>query len=77
MCFLEVDLGVIAERFGVDTRVFADEIVALEGMAADGLVEIAGWRVRVTETGRPFLRSVCAVFDAYLEPAATRHAQAV
>jgi oxygen-independent coproporphyrinogen-3 oxidase len=46
-------------------------------MAADGLVEIAGWRVRITEAGRPFLRSVCAAFDAYLEPAATRHAQAV
>jgi oxygen-independent coproporphyrinogen-3 oxidase len=43
----------------------------------DGLVETDGWRVRVTEAGRPFLRTVCAAFDPYLEATATRHAQAV
>jgi oxygen-independent coproporphyrinogen-3 oxidase len=77
MCFLEVDLGETARRFGADPGVFAAEVAALEEMAADGLVEIAGWTLRVTEVGRPFLRSVCAAFDAYLEPTATRHAQAV
>lgn len=77
MCFLDVDLGAICHDFGADPRLFAGEIAALDEMVADGLVEIDGWRVRVTEAGRPFLRTACAAFDPYLEPAATRHAQAV
>ena len=77
MCFLEVDLDAIAQSFEADPRVFAGDLARLEEMAADGLVEIDGWRVRVTEAGRPFLRTACAAFDCYLEPAATRHAQAV
>ncbi len=77
MCFLEVDLGAIARSFEADPRVFTSDLAALEEMVADDLVEIDGWRVRVTEAGRPFLRTACAAFDCYLEPAATRHAQAV
>lgn len=77
MCFLDVDLNTIAQRFEADPAVFADNLTELGDMVADGLVEIDGWRVRVTEAGRPFLRTACAAFDPYLEPAATRHAQAV
>ncbi len=77
MCFLEVDLGAIAQSFEADPRAFTGDLAALEEMAADGLVEIDGWRVRVSEAGRPFLRTACAAFDPYLEAAATRHAQAV
>jgi oxygen-independent coproporphyrinogen-3 oxidase len=77
MCFLEVDLDTIAGRFETDPGVFADDLTKLVDMVTDGLVEIDGWRVRVTEAGRPFLRTVCAAFDPYLEATATRHAQAV
>ena len=56
---------------------FTSDLAALEEMVADGLVEIDGWRVRVTEAGRPFLRTACTAFDRYLEPDAVRHAQAV
>ena len=77
MCFLEVDLDAIAQSFEADPRVFAGDLARLEEMAADGLVEIDGWRVRVTGAGRPFLRTACAAFDGYLEPDAVRHAQAV
>ena len=77
MCFLEVDLGAIAQGFEADPRVFTGALATLEEMAADGLVEIDGWRVRVTGAGRPFLRTACAAFDGYLEPDAVRHAQAV
>ena len=34
-------------------------------------------RVRVTERGRPFVRSVCAVFDRYLDSGSARHSRAV
>jgi len=77
MCFLEVALGAIADKFVSDPRVFADDLAALEGMVTDGLVEIVGWRVRMTEAGRPFLRTACAAFDSYLETATGHHAQVV
>lgn len=77
MCFLEVDLGAIAGKFDPDPRVFAGDLAALEEMATDGLVEIDGRRVRMTEAGRRFLRTACAAFDSDLETATGRHAQAV
>ena len=33
--------------------------------------------IHVTERGRPFVRAVCAVFDAYLKPSHARHSQVV
>lgn len=40
--------------------------VRLAALAADGLVETSDAGVRVTETGRPFLRNICMAFDARL-----------
>jgi len=50
---------------------------ALAPMAGDGLVELDGVEIRITETGRPLMRAVCAVFDRYLETGKARHSQAV
>jgi len=77
MCFLEVDLDEVCREFGARPGVFADALSALAGMEADGVVVLDGARVRMTERGRPFVRTVCAAFDRYLEPGETRHAQAV
>ncbi|MCH8925957.1 MAG: oxygen-independent coproporphyrinogen III oxidase [Proteobacteria bacterium] len=77
MCFLEVDLDEVCRGFGAHPGVFADALPVLAGMAADGVVALDGARVRMTERGRPFVRTVCAAFDRYLEPGETRHAQAV
>ena len=56
-----------------------EDAEALRQFAADGLVEWDGRRVTVTERGRPFVRNVAAVFDAYLPRAgaAPRHSAAV
>ena len=46
----------------------------------DGLATWDGRRVAVTELGRPFLRSVAALFDAYLaaaEDGRPRHSRAI
>ena len=77
MCDLTVDLAEQARLFGAAAGVFAPELSELKAMAEDGLVELEEDRVRVTETGRPFLRSVCALFDSYLTTGKGRHAQAV
>jgi oxygen-independent coproporphyrinogen-3 oxidase len=44
-----------------------DEYRRLAGYASDGLVEISSDRLRVTPTGRYFLRSLCTEHDAYFE----------
>lgn len=39
----------------------------LSPMIEDGLVELNGRKVTVTERGKPFVRNVCMVFDPYLQ----------
>jgi oxygen-independent coproporphyrinogen-3 oxidase len=56
---------------------FAPSLPVLIELEADGLAVRTGWRVRVTEKGRPLVRAVCAAFDAYLEAGAGRHSAAV
>ena len=60
---------------------FTDELAAalpaLDPLARDGLVKVDGHRIAVTEEGRPLVRTVAAVFDAYLNPEADRHAKAI
>ncbi len=56
-----------------------DDAAGLARFVADGLVQWDGHRLEVTERGRPFVRNVAALFDAYLQPisGAPRHATAV
>ncbi|MFZ5609243.1 MAG: oxygen-independent coproporphyrinogen III oxidase [Pseudomonadota bacterium] len=73
MCALAIDLAPLQDA-GAD---FTPELALLRGMENDGLVRLSGSHVEVTELGRPFVRSVCAVFDAYLKPSPARHSLAV
>ena len=52
-------------------------LAVLAPLAAEGLVQMEGSRVTVTEAGQPVLRSVCAAFDRHLDPTETRHAKAI
>jgi oxygen-independent coproporphyrinogen-3 oxidase len=77
MCDLEVDLDAVAARHGAAGRRFDAERAHLAGLAADGLVELDGRRVRITPPGRPFMRLAAAAFDARFAPVPQRHARAV
>ena len=77
MCDLGADLAAIANDFGREPAYFAAEIVSLRAMQKDGVVELDGWQVRVTDDARALLRSVCAVFDRALGQGGARHAGAV
>ncbi len=77
MCDFAVDLGEVCARDGRHPRDLVHEISQLETFAADGLVELDGFRVKVTEPGRLLVRSVCAVFDIYLREAEGRHSRAL
>jgi len=72
MCDLALDL----DMFGGAAR-FAPEMTALGDLAAQGVVTIDGARIAVTPGGRPYIRIVAAVFDAYLAAAQKRHSMAV
>ena len=77
MCTLEVDPEEVGSGHGLTRDAFAAERERLKGMAEDGLVELHGNRIRVTEAGRPFVRVVAAAFDAYLQHGGQRHSRAI
>lgn len=75
MCGYEADLTALAAAGPGET--FAAERAALATMAADGLVELKDGLLQITERGRPWMRTVAAVFDRYLETGQARHSRAV
>ncbi|QUD90874.1 oxygen-independent coproporphyrinogen III oxidase [Phenylobacterium montanum] len=77
MCDFAVDLEQACADHGRGLDRLAEEIGRLEAIIADGLAEFDGRRLAVTRRGRPFVRSVAAVFDRYLQPSVARHAPAV
>jgi oxygen-independent coproporphyrinogen-3 oxidase len=77
MCTLEVDPEQVCRSHGLAHDVFTAERESLAGLAEDGLVELNGSRIRVTDAGRPFVRVVAAAFDAYLREGEQRHSRAI
>jgi len=79
MCDLEVDLIGLADAHRADPAPLVAALAGLAPFQADGLADWDGRRLAVSEKGRPFVRSVAALFDVYLKPddAKPRHARAV
>ena len=77
MCDLEVDLDQHCRAFGANTSLLDKELAALRPLIDDGLVEMRGYEVRVTERGRPLVRVVASIFDRYLTKGPGRHSPAV
>jgi oxygen-independent coproporphyrinogen III oxidase len=76
MCELTVDLAAIAAAHRREPDVFATELARIDAMADDGIATRDGYRVAVPEAARPYLRTVAAAFDRYLDPEAHRHSRA-
>lgn len=77
MCDFGVDIGAMIARHGITDVCFDTEFAQLRDLERDGIVRLDGLTVRVEEPFWPLVRSVAAVFDAYLQPEANRHAAAV
>ena len=80
MCDLEVDVDEIASEHGADAAPLkAAASCGMQRFEEDGLACWDGRRIAVTERGRPFLRSIAALFDAYLarHSEKKRHSRAV
>lgn len=74
LVFSETDLR---ERFGAAAEPLIEDAQLLRAADRDGLVARTPYGFRVTEVGRPFLRSIAACFDAYLAESDARHAVGV
>ncbi len=79
MCDMAVDLAAVAFAFGETPDYFKDDIAALRPFVEDGLATVDRFQVTVPDRGRPAMRAIAAVFDAYLadQTEQKRHAVAV
>ncbi|MFZ3180001.1 MAG: oxygen-independent coproporphyrinogen III oxidase [Methylocystis silviterrae] len=77
MCDFDVDYGAVAARHGYAENAFDAAQASLDALADDGVIDLQGRRLAVTERGKPFVRLVAAAFDAYLQSAPARHSSAV
>jgi oxygen-independent coproporphyrinogen III oxidase len=77
MCAMQVNLATIADEHQLAGLPFGPERLRLQNMANDGIVELSGDHIRLTEAGRPYVRAVAAVFDTYLNSGAGKHSRAV
>lgn len=76
MCDFRFPAGTLKERFGQAAEPLLHEAEAIVEADTDGLVQPDIDGFLVTERGRPFVRSICACFDAYLDSHA-RHSPGV
>jgi len=77
MCDLTVDLSEACTAHGIDVATLDQDVEKLAPLSADGICTVDGTRITVSEDGRPFIRLVASVFDAYLDSGQGRHSKAV
>ncbi len=80
MCDLVVDIEAIAGAHDADPApLIADAAEGIDRFVEDGLCFWDGSLIAVTKQGRPFVRSIAALFDVYLhrQTDSPRHARAV
>ncbi|TWC12805.1 oxygen-independent coproporphyrinogen-3 oxidase [Pseudomonas sp. SJZ085] len=68
ICHFNLAFAEIEQTFNIDFQgYFAALWPQLQAMAEDGLIELVNTHIKVLPAGRLLVRSVCMVFDAYLE----------
>ncbi len=77
MCDLTFSGSDVRRRFGAAAGPLLAEAETLVAADVDGLVGRTADGFVVTERGRPFVRSICSCFDAYLGKSAARHSSGV
>lgn len=77
MCDLKIDLQEIGNKYNQDKQVLDGFLNRLGFFQEDDLVHIEDYNIHITEKGRPLLRNIAVVFDAYYKETPHRHAQAI
>jgi len=68
ICNFKLEFAEIEQQFNIDFQGYFSALwPQLQGMAEDGLIRLERERIEVLPAGRLLVRSVCLVFDAYLE----------
>jgi oxygen-independent coproporphyrinogen-3 oxidase len=68
ICNFSLEFASIEQVFNIDFQGYFGELwPQLQCMAKDGLIELDNESITVLPAGRLLVRSVCMVFDAYLE----------
>lgn len=77
ICDMRLLASDVKAEFGVAAAPILAEMAAMDDFLADGLIERTEDGFVLTDRGRPFVRTICARFDAYLNKGAARHSVAV
>lgn len=79
ICHFELDITVFSRNWQLQSfwHYFSDALERLQPFMEDGLVEIYAERIKVTDTGRLWVRSICACFDAYLNSGQRHYSKVV
>jgi oxygen-independent coproporphyrinogen III oxidase len=77
MCDLRVDVPGALRRHAFSDDYLDKEMAALKPLVVDGLARVDRGVISIPGEMRNLVRRVASVFDAYLDPAAGRHAVAV
>jgi oxygen-independent coproporphyrinogen-3 oxidase len=77
MCDFGADLGPICARHGSAAETVLQSSTRLQSLISDGVVELDGASLAVSDNSRFLVRSVAAAFDAHLERSAGLHSRAV
>jgi oxygen-independent coproporphyrinogen-3 oxidase len=78
MCDFRLDFAAMEKFFPVRfAEKFSDSLTALREFAADGLIELTGDAITVTDAGRLFIRNIAMCFDAYAQPGEGRHSKTI
>lgn len=77
MCDFAVSMSQLRELFGALAVPVLGEMQLAVTHDADGFIEIVGDSFRVRERGRPFVRTIAAGFDSYLQVGGARYSVAV
>lgn len=77
LCDFSISRGDLEQRFGELARPFTQKMADVAASDTDGLTEFNGNLLTITPRGRPFVRSIAASFDAYLNNDGARYSIAV
>ncbi|WP_019674541.1 oxygen-independent coproporphyrinogen III oxidase [Arsukibacterium perlucidum] len=79
ICHFELDVDAFSQQWQVSGfwQYFAGALERLQPFMEDGLVEVYAGRIKVTDNGRLWVRSICACFDAYLTQGQQRYSKVV
>lgn len=77
MCDFAIDLSQLQHRFGNVSHSVRAQAQHFAASDKDGVVRMDADIFAVTEAGKPFVRNIAAIFDAYLGNGRGRHSVAV